>query len=409
MRSGIFNIWKYARVLWMALTIIICTSAIFARPISVHHFFKKDGLPSTGILTGYLEKEQENILEETCFGINRTKLRRILCFDFLNYHNPSNDCFHCRLEGYTKYRTYCGRILRLVYNNLPSQNYTLIAESLNLNYGNNAATPAIGFSIRDPWWRLWYVQAAVILLLLAFITLIMRKTISRVKRKEREKAETARKIAELEIIALQAQMNPHFIFNSINSIQYFVLSNKTDDVLSYLSDFSKVVRASLANLTKKSVPLNEEIDFLKSYLRIENMRFPDKFEFSVEVKGALNLLGIMIPPYLIQPFTENTVKHGFIHKYGTGHLSVVFQEYDSETLKCTITDDGIGRAKAHEIGDSRTEPARPHSSVITETRIRLLNTPAKPDRYKVIYTDLTDCEGKSAGLKVEVYLPIEKV
>jgi len=409
MRSGIFNIWKYARVLWMALTIIICTSAIFARPISVHHFFKKDGLPSTGILTGYLEKEQENIWKETCFGINRPELSRIFCFDFLNYHNPSKDCFQCRLNGYDENRIYCGRILRLVYNNLHPGDYMLIAESLNLNSGNNTVTTAKGFRRLGPWWRLWYVQASAFLFLVAFIALIVSKTISREKRKEREKAETARKIAELEIMALQAQMNPHFIFNSINSIQYFVLSNKTDDVLSYLSDFSKVVRASLANLTKKSVPLNEEIDFLKSYLRIENMRFPDKFEFSVEVKGALNLLGIMIPPYLIQPFTENTVKHGFIHKYGTGHLSVVFQEFDSETLKCTITDDGIGRAKAHEIGDSRTEPARPHSSVITETRIRLLNTPAKPDRYKVIYTDLTDCEGKSAGLKVEVYLPIEKV
>jgi len=409
MRSGIFNIWKYARVLWMALTIMICASAVCARPIPVHHFFKKDGLPFTGILTGYIEKEQENILEETCFGINRTKLRRIFCFDFLNYHNPSKDCFHCRLNGYDENRIYFGKILMLVYNNLPPGDYMLIAESLNLNSGNNTVTTAKGFCILDPWWRLWYVQASAFLFLLAFIALIVSKTISRVKHQEREKAETARKIAELEIMALQAQMNPHFIFNSINSIQYFVLSNKTDDVLSYLSDFSKVVRASLANLSKKSVPLNEEIDFLKSYLRIENMRFPDKFEFSVEVKGALNLLGIMIPPYLIQPFTENTVKHGFIHKHGTGHLSIVFQEFDSETLKCTIADDGIGRAKALEIVNSRTEPARPHSSVITETRIRLLNTPLKPDRYKVIYTDLTDCEGKSAGLKVEVYLPIEKV
>ena len=155
------------------------------------------------------------------------------------------------------------------------------------------------------------------------------------------------------------------------------------------------------------VPLQEEIDFLRSYLRIESMRFPEKFDFTVEVKDGLDSLGIMIPPYLIQPFTENTVKHGFTNKQGTGHLTIIFEEFDSETLKCTVADDGIGRANGTEIKGATAEPVRLHCNLINETRIRLFNTRKKPDRYKVVYTDLIDNEGNSAGLKVEVYLPIE--
>lgn len=341
MRSGIFNMWKCASVLWLALTFLVSASAVYARQIPTCQFTLKNDL-------SFMSRQA-----------------------------------------------------------IPLEDNTLISESLNLNFVGNTTFLLIEFHIQNPWWKRWYIQVTLLLLLPAFGLFIVNKTISRVRNKEREKAEIDRKKAELEIMALQAQMNPHFIFNSINSIQYFVLSNRTDDVLSYLSDFSKVVRASLANVTKKMVPLHEEIDSLRSYLRIERMRFPGKFEFTLEVKAALDPLVKKIPPYLIQPFVENSVKHGFIHKNGTGQLNIVFEEIDNETLKCTVTDDGIGRAKAREINGSAAEPARPHSNIITETRLRLLNSSEKPDCYKVIYTDLTDNEGNSAGLKVEIYLAVE--
>jgi hypothetical protein len=410
MRSGIFNLFKYAWVLWLALPILVSARAVNTRQILSHQFILKDSLPCIGILTENIDEVQENVREGTNSGINSINVNLLLktgSFIVPNYFNPQQDFFRCLPEGFDETLTENSTNRRVDYTNLSLENHKLIVDSYHFNSGSNAALLAMDLRIRHPWWILWYVNILVLLLLSTAFVFFVTKTISRVKQQEREKAEVDRKIAELEIMALQAQMNPHFIFNSINSIQYFVLSNKTDDVLSYLSDFSKVVRGALANVAKKKVPLLEEIDFLKSYLRIERMRFPDKFEFTVDVKGAVDSPGIMIPPYLIQPFTENAVKHGFMHKKGTGHLFIVFEEFDSETLRCTITDDGIGRAKALEMGGTSAEPARPPGSVINETRIRLLNTPEKPDRYKVIYTDLTDSEGNSTGLKVEVYLPIE--
>lgn len=407
MKSGIFKMWKYARVLWVALTILVSASTVNARQIPICNIALKEGLSLKGMLSDFFDNEQKNFVEEINSGIRTISLNQMWFLNSLNSNNPPNDCFSCLPQGYDECGTEWDSNHPDAHFNLTTGFLMPMDESFIINSENNIASLIFEVNLLRPWWILWYVNIFVLLLLSTAFVVFVTKTISRVKQQEREKAGIAKKIAELEIMALQAQMNPHFIFNSINSIQYFVLSNRTDDVLSYLSDFSKVVRASLANVTKKMVPLQEEIDFLRSYLRIESMRFPDKFDFTVEVKDGLDSLGIMIPPYLIQPFTENTVKHGFTNKQGTGHLTIIFEEFDSETLKCTVTDDGIGRAHATEIKGATAEPVRLHSNVINETRIRLFNTRKKPDRYKVVYTDLIDNEGNSAGLKVEVYLPIE--
>ncbi len=407
MKSGIFSIWKYTRVLWLALTILVFASAVHAQQNLTHPFTLKNGLISISILIENFDKEQEITVEGTNFGINTADISQIFHFDFLNSYNPSKDRLHYYPQTFEQNHIILSRIIPAIYSQITLENFMLIAESSDLSSGITATQPQGEFRIRHPWWGIWYADIFLLLILSAAGIFIVKKTISLARHKEREKAEIARKTAELEILALQAQMNPHFIFNSINSIQYFVLTNRTDDVLSYLSDFSKVVRASLANITKRMVPLHEEIDSLKSYLRIERMRFPDKFEFKLEIKATLDPLVKKIPPYLIQPFVENSVKHGFIDKNGKGHLIIALEEIDSETLKCTVIDDGIGRAKSRETDGSANKPARPQSSVITETRLRLLNSFEKPDRYKVVYTDLTDNEGNSAGLKVEVYLAVE--
>ena len=407
MKTGIFNMWKYARVLWLALTILVSADTVNARQIPTLHFNLKNGLTSIGMLSDFFDNEQKNFGEGISFGIKKKDNSQAFHFDFLNNYNPLKDRLHCLPQSYHVNGTNWSGIYQSVYSYVTSENFTLLAETFNFNAGSSATSPQPEFNMRHPWWGLWYTNIFVLLFLSAAGIFFVKKTISLARHKEREKAEIARKTAELEIMALQAQMNPHFIFNSINSIQYYVLTNKTDEVLSYLSDFSKVVRASLANITKKMVPLHEEIESLKSYLRIERMRFPGKFEFTLDIKASLDPLVKKIPPYLIQPIVGNSVKHGFIDKNGNGHLKITLEEIDNETLKCTVTDDGIGRAKARETEGSAAEPARPQSSVITETRLRLLNSFEKPDRYKVVYTDLTDNKGNSAGLKVEVYLAVE--
>ena len=238
------------------------------------------------------------------------------------------------------------------------------------------------------------------------IVIIIRNYIAAERNKENQKSEIEKKIVQLEMQALQAQMNPHFIFNCVNGIQYYVLANKMDEVLAYLSDFSKVVRESLENATLRSISLEQEIEFLNSFLRLEKMRFPDKFEYSIHCIDMENDGHILIPPMLVQPYAENAIRHGFGLLLRKGHLSVVFEKLDSELLKCTITDNGIGRVQAKIRGETSPINDRPHSTQITESRIQLFNLPGSPVKYKIVYTDLSENHIPS-GLMVELYLPLE--
>jgi len=347
------------------------------------------------------------LLPEKEFTLLHSENSIVFFFDILNYLNPQKDRFRYLLKGYdTKWSDF-NESRRAVYTNLREGNYTFCIESYNINTGEKGVPLEVKFVIHHPWWKLWYVQIFFVIVILVFTYLAVKRTIATVKLQERQKVELEKKIAQLEIQALQAQMNPHFIFNSINSIQYFVLSNKTDEVLSYLSDFSKIVRASLDNVTKKMVSLDQEIDFLKSYLRIEKMRFPKRFDFSIKILGELDPLSIMIPPFLIQPFAENAVRHGFLYKRSPGRLSITIELLERDVIRCSIIDDGVGRIKAREIEGLSEDTGRLHSSEITETRIRLFNPQGQPSKYKVEYTDLFNAAGEMSGLKVDVYIPVD--
>jgi len=221
--------------------------------------------------------------------------------------------------------------------------------------------------------------------------------------KQLKKTEIEKKMLQLEMQALQAQMNPHFIFNCVSGIQYHVLANKMDEVLKYLSDFSKVVRVSFENVSLSMIPLDHEIDFLNSYLRLEQMRFEDKFEYNIQNLTEGKKGAILLPPMMVQPFAENSIKHGFSNLTRKGNLSIVFEAIEIDVLKCTITDNGIGRQKPMTQSGMNDKP---HGTVITETRLGLYNQPTSPEKYKIVYTDFIESE-KNSGLKVELYLPMK--
>jgi hypothetical protein len=327
-------------------------------------------------------------------------------YDVLNYNDPYKDQFRYMLRGYDKTWNEWSWRRRAVYTNLPPGNYTFCVESYNLRTLVQAEPLTFEFTIRYPWWQLWYIDVLGLAILLALVVLITRKYTQAERNKQQHKLEIEKKIAELEMQALQAQMNPHFIFNCMNGIQYFVLANKMDEVLAYLSDFSKVVSQSLGSATLRMIPLEQEIEFLHSYLRLEQMRFPDKFDYSISCCEGNDPAVIFLPPMLVQPFTENAIRHGFVNLRRKGHISIDFKKEGEDMLKCTIIDNGIGREKARLKNEATQKNDRPHSGTITETRIRLFNSPDSPTRYKIVYTDLFD-NGKPCGLKVELYLPME--
>ena len=330
----------------------------------------------------------------------------VFYYDILNYLNPRKDRFRYMLKGYDKVWKQGSSSRRAVYTNLPPGNYQFCVESYNMYSLDSGEPLVVGLNIGHPWWGLWYLQLLAILMVLLSAILAIRKYIQTGRQKEQRKSEIEKKIVQLEMQALQAQMNPHFIFNCVNGIQYYVLANKTDEVLSYLSDFSKVVRESLGNATLRVIPLEQEVSFLHSYLRLEQMRFPEKFDYVI-FSNLVDTGGtILIPPMLVQPFTENAVKHGFGQLERKGHLSITFEMEEEALIKCTISDNGIGRERAGLNSGFSTINDRPHSTSITGTRMRLFNPPGSSKKYKIVYTDLFENDN-SSGLMVELYIPME--
>jgi sensor histidine kinase YesM len=212
-------------------------------------------------------------------------------------------------------------------------------------------------------------------------------------------------MSKIELKALRSQMNPHFIFNSLNSIQHYIFHTKSDEAIKYLSKFARLVRIILNNSNKPTVTVGEDLEALKLYLELEQMRFEDKFDYEIIIDPSVDADYDIMPPLLTQPYVENAILHGLNPKPEKGKLTITFSSKNN-FLICTITDNGIGREKAAEI--KRTMPVSKHKSLgmkITEDRLRILNE-VNNSKLSVTITDLKDENGNALGTKVELYVPL---
>jgi sensor histidine kinase YesM len=217
---------------------------------------------------------------------------------------------------------------------------------------------------------------------------------------QKNQAELNRKAADLEMQALRAQMNPHFIFNCLSSINRFIIKNESKAASSYLTRFSRLIRMVLINSQKTLIPLEDELQMLRLYLDMERLRFKDSFNYRISFLNSMEGDNIFIPPLLLQPFCENAIWHGLMHKEGGGYLDIELS-IKNDILICTITDDGIGRQKAEEVKTKSAEKEKSMGLKITTERLALLN------REKGVHTfyeieDLVDSKGMPAGTKVNL-------
>lgn len=173
------------------------------------------------------------------------------------------------------------------------------------------------------------------------VYLIIRIRIKQIQQQSEIQNNFNKRLAETKMEALQSQMNPHFIFNAMNSIQNFIIDNKTDDALMYMGEFSKLIRQTLNNSSKQYIKLSEEIQYLKTYINLERMRFPFGVEFSLEVEKVIDKNKVEIPPMLIQPFIENVFVHAFDSDSKDAKLTIQFSLVSNE-LQCKIIDNGQG-------------------------------------------------------------------
>jgi len=204
--------------------------------------------------------------------------------------------------------------------------------------------------------------------------------------------------------ALRAQMDPHFIFNALNSIQNFIISKETVAAMGYVSKFSKLMRQTLESSMKEKVTVEEEIDMLKNYLDLEKLRFDKIFDYSFETDDSIDMANTEIPSMLLQPYIENAILHGLRHKNAGGLLKITLLN-QFEYLLCVIEDNGIGRERSAIINAERHKH-RSAGTHVTNTRLSLLQL-SKDDAAKVVFLDLKNELGEAAGTRVEIKIPYE--
>ena len=326
-------------------------------------------------------------------------------FDVIKYLNPYDTKFSYKLEGFHKNWINDVKEGNAIFQNLKPGRYQFRIKMTGKNRETATQELFIGFTIATPIWQKWWMILIGVILMVVLLRMFILIRTRSIKKKERLRSEIAERITEFELKALRAQMNPHFIFNAINSIQNYMLDNDIDAALNYLSDFAKLIRLTLDNVSKKRITLDEELNYLNYYIKLEQMRFDKKFDLEIYVPNDVENTKILIPSMILQPFIENSIKHGFAFKESGGKIKLEFELTDDNILKCIIEDNGIGRKKSRELNkNKKNHPSR--GTFITSERLSLLNQTQSRKGYKIETIDLYDEFNLACGTRVEISLPI---
>ena len=238
--------------------------------------------------------------------------------------------------------------------------------------------------------------------------IVKMRTDEKIHRNEEEILSVKNRLAEEKLTALRSQMNPHFIFNSLNSIQQYILNGEIDNANKFLSKFSKLIRMVLQYSEYNFISLDEEINMLELYLSVEKTRFGNSFEYKILIEDELDTEEIKIPNLMIQPFVENAIWHGLMHKTGERKIDILFHLKNDESIVCVVTDNGIGRRKAEEIKNLRSLGPNHESKgmQLVKDKIDVLNQQSKTDISIEVY-DITDMGGEVVGTRVVLQLPVK--
>lgn len=279
--------------------------------------------------------------------------------------------------------------------------YNFEVYALNAMNGARSTSRMLTLSISPPiWYSWWFIVLSILVGGLGILLFIKYRLESL-----RNTIEVERKLIDVEQQALRARMNPHFIFNSLNSVQFYILENDKKSANKYLSLFSKLIRSILQNSNKKLILLEKELEVLESYLHLEALRFKEKVHYVIKYPESLRLTHYKIPPLLLQPYVENAIWHGIMHRENAGCVVVEITDI-GHCLLCTIEDDGVGRKRAKELKQKALDGYVSTGMNITANRIDLVNE-LYGHGFSVNIIDLNNHQ-EATGTRVEVRIPYLK-
>ena len=318
----------------------------------------------------------------------------------ITYRDATNLIYKYRLIGssnkwiYTKDR-------QIIYAFLRPGKYRFEVYAINSEGIESSHSAAINFFIHPPFWQTWWFFSII----LGFIALLILSFIRYRTIQLKKQHLLQNDLNKYRQQALVRQMDPHFVFNTLNSIQSFIIKNDNIASIQYLSKFSRLMRLILNNSQKQEVRLRDEIDALNLYMELESMRFKHKFEYIINVDNSIDADLSFIPAFIVQPFIENAIWHGIMNLNGPGRIKVDFIA-DEDLIVCTIEDNGIGRARSMELKSDSGSGKSSMGISITETRLALLSS-FYGVKLKVTFTDVLSPDNEVIGTKVHVNLPVK--
>ena len=333
-------------------------------------------------------------------------------FDFsaMDYVNPAKNKYQFILEHLDKDWVFTDADKRSAdYTDVKPGIYRFKVKASNSDGIWNENGIAIVIIIEPAWYQTILFKI-ISICIVAFITwFLIFSRIKQIKKKhfiEKKMLEIEKQLFDLEQQALRLQMNPHFIFNSLNSIQSFVINNDTDKAIRYLSKFAQLMRMILSHSREAYIAIKEEMKSLSYYMDIEKLRFDNKFEYEIFIDPDIDTEFIAIPPMIIQPYVENAILHGIMHRKEKGLIKVSLKILNEDTVLCVVEDNGVGRKKAMEIKNSSGIHHRSRGMSITKERLEILNK-QNNNQISINVIDLM-CDGVPCGTKVEILIPISE-
>jgi hypothetical protein len=355
------------------------------------------------VLTGFKVLNEDVILKtslEYADTINLTYKDYVFSFEFSAIHltAPNKNRYAYTLEGFDKDWVYTQRRFA-TYTNLDPGRYTFKVKASNNDGIWNDTGLSINIIISPPFWKTLWFYALMSLLIAGIIWTLYKFRVGQIRKEEKLKTEFNKRLADVEMTALRAQMNPHFLFNCLNSINRFIVRNDAETASNYLTKFSRLIRLILQNSKSPTITLKSELEALKLYIDMEELRFENRFDHHIHVDENIETEYIEVPPLLLQPYVENAIWHGLMHKEAKGQLTIQITK-EGDRLRCMIEDNGIGRQKALQLKSKSATRDKPMGMKITTDRLNLYQ---KQTDVQVI--DLLDGNGDPCGTRVILGMP----
>ncbi len=372
---------------------------------------KPNSIPPDIFLSGFKIKEKDTTLQ-TSYILPYNQNSLYISFQALSFKSRGDFRYKYRMVGLdTAWITTTSANNFARYPTLPSGKYLFQVFAINEDDIQSQNPLAISVVILPPYWQKWWFLVLIVLLIILAMSLVFVAILRNIQSRSRlllAKAQLESELRSSQMASLKAQMNPHFIFNALNSIQEFILLNDKKMANFYLGKFADLMRLILQMSNSQLVTLEEEIKSLELYLQLEALRFEENFSYSIVRNENLDIFETQLPPMLIQPYVENAIKHGLLHKKGEKTLAIQFEvafESGKKYLICTVQDNGIGREKSAELQRSRKKMYQSFASGATSRRLDLLNS-GHNQVVSAIIEDLISENGHPAGTKVMLKIAV---